>query len=507
MEAPHAELVELVEHEHRVAGARLADRLDHVAGQRPQIGAPVPADLGLVVHAPEGHPHELAPRGPGDALPERGLADAGWADQAQDGAAGTGIELAHREELEDAPLDLLEPVVVLVQDPAGLGDVDGRLRRLCPGQRRQPVQIAPHHGVLAGGLRHALQARQLAPGLLFHLRRHLRPGDRARDLLELGRLRLDVAQLALDRLQLLAQQEFPLALVHRLLGLAVDLVRQAEHGQPVGEEVRHPGDTLLHVEGLQQPLLLLRLDVEEVGHEVGECPRRGDGLDGAGELGGDLGQQLHRLERLAPEVVHARLEVGRERVRVLDPFHPRHEERVAVQELEHAEAVVTVHDQVMRAVGGGDVPEHGRHGADGGEVRRRELVQCGVQLLKHRDGPLGLDRLLGRSDRALAPHGEGDHHTGEQHRAAHGQHDHGVVGDLGDGGRRGAAFLLFFAHGVLRAPGQGSGPGSRRPFRGGPRESARQVVPGGARSGPGGSRDGGPGPRGPRRAGAAPRRR
>ena len=83
---PGTELVQLVEHEHRVAGARLADALDDVAGQRADVGAPVAADLGLVVDAAEAGAHELAPGRARDALAERGLADAGRADEAQDRA-------------------------------------------------------------------------------------------------------------------------------------------------------------------------------------------------------------------------------------------------------------------------------------------------------------------------------------------------------------------------------------------------------------------------------------
>ena len=47
------QLVHLVEHHHGVARAGLPDRLDHVAGQRPDIGAPMAPDLGLVMHAAE----------------------------------------------------------------------------------------------------------------------------------------------------------------------------------------------------------------------------------------------------------------------------------------------------------------------------------------------------------------------------------------------------------------------------------------------------------------------
>ena len=119
-----AELVHLVEHHHRIARAGLADRLDDIAGQGADISAPMAADLGFVVHAAEAQPRELAAGRAGDALAERGLADAGRADEAQDRALALGIELAHGQIFEDAPLDLGQAVVVLVENAARLGDVD-----------------------------------------------------------------------------------------------------------------------------------------------------------------------------------------------------------------------------------------------------------------------------------------------------------------------------------------------------------------------------------------------
>ena len=88
-----AELVDLVEHQHRVAGAGLAQRLDDVARQRADVGAPVAADLGLVVRAAEAGALELEPERAGDALAERGLADARRAHEAQDRAAALGLSL------------------------------------------------------------------------------------------------------------------------------------------------------------------------------------------------------------------------------------------------------------------------------------------------------------------------------------------------------------------------------------------------------------------------------
>ncbi len=145
-----AELVDLVEHHHAVAAAGAADALQDVAGQRADIGAAVAADLGLVMRAAEADPDEFAARRARDALAERGLADAGRPDKAQDRAAAVRVQLVDREEFEDAPLDLLQPVMVLVEDAARLGDVDRRLVLGRPGQLDQPFEIGARHRIFAG---------------------------------------------------------------------------------------------------------------------------------------------------------------------------------------------------------------------------------------------------------------------------------------------------------------------------------------------------------------------
>jgi hypothetical protein len=57
----HAQLVDLVEQEQRVAGAHLGQALQHLARHGADVGAAVAADLGLVAHAAQRHAHELAP--------------------------------------------------------------------------------------------------------------------------------------------------------------------------------------------------------------------------------------------------------------------------------------------------------------------------------------------------------------------------------------------------------------------------------------------------------------
>ena len=224
-----AELVDLVEHHHAIARAGLADRLDDVAGQRADIGAAMAADFRLVVHAAEADADEFAVHGARDRLAERGLADAGRSDEAQDRRLALRRELAHGEIFDDPPLDLVEVVVVLVEDAPRFGDVDRLLLGQRPGQFDQPIEIGAHHAVFAGGFRHALQPAQFLARLVLDLLRHAGLGDGLVELGHLGGLALlAFAELALDRRHLLAQQHLALTFVERGLGLAADFLRQPQ---------------------------------------------------------------------------------------------------------------------------------------------------------------------------------------------------------------------------------------------------------------------------------------
>ena len=78
------------------------------------------ADLGLVAHAAERDADELPRHGARDRLAERRLADAGRADEAQDRALHVAFQLPDRQVLDDALLDLVEIVVILVEHARAL---------------------------------------------------------------------------------------------------------------------------------------------------------------------------------------------------------------------------------------------------------------------------------------------------------------------------------------------------------------------------------------------------
>ena len=117
--------------------------------------------------------------------------------------------------------------MVLVEDFLPIGDVDfGRSRGLCPRKSRHPFQISACDHVLSRSGSHLLQALQLTVTLLTRFGGHA-------GLIEFGaqfvdfRLRIvRLAQLLLNRLHLLAEQIFALALADLLLDLFLNLVAQ-----------------------------------------------------------------------------------------------------------------------------------------------------------------------------------------------------------------------------------------------------------------------------------------
>jgi hypothetical protein len=94
----------------------------------------MPADLRLVPYAAEGHSHELPAERARDRLAERGLADAGRSDEAEDRSLQFSRELEHGDVLDDALLDLLQAVVVLVENALHFLDVDVVVGRDAPGE-------------------------------------------------------------------------------------------------------------------------------------------------------------------------------------------------------------------------------------------------------------------------------------------------------------------------------------------------------------------------------------
>ena len=259
-----ADLVDLVEHDHRVHRPRVAQRAHQAARERADVGAPVAADLGLVADAAERHAHELAAGRAGDRLADRGLAGAGRADQGQDRAgalvlrdAAVGAQLAHGQVLGDAVLDVLEARVVGVEhltrvhrDRASRRSASTTAPRSASRGRSGSSSASPDCSPMRSRRPSSLSAcSRTSSGMPASsiLVRYSSTTDGA-----------VLAQLALDRLHLLAQEVLALLLVGAGLDVLADAAAHLQLGQALALELDGELEALGDVERLE---------------DAGPCPR------------------------------------------------------------------------------------------------------------------------------------------------------------------------------------------------------------------------------------------
>ena len=291
--------------------------------------------------------------------------------------------------------------MVLVEDAARLRDIDGLLLGQRPGQFDQPIEVGPDHPGLHGAFRHALVAVQLAAGLLLNLRRHGGFRDLLGEFLDLLGAPVALAQLALDRRHLLAQDHLALAFVQGGPGSTADLLRQAQDLDPFGQQAGDLVEPRGEINGFQKLLLLVSADIEIRPQRGPPKSRRGGGLHGPDKLLWHLRQELQRLKCLLPEVKKAGLDVRCQHPRLLDPENPRHDERPLLHELGDPEALLALEDDMVRAVGRIHIAQDVGDGAGSVQINRGRVGHLRVPLHQEADLTLLPHRLLGRGDGAL----------------------------------------------------------------------------------------------------------
>ena len=426
-----AELVDLVQDEHRVLRLGAAQPLNDLARQRADVGAPMAADLGLVAHAAERHAHELAAERIGDGLGERRLADARRAEKAEDRSLDVRIQLAHRQILEHAVLHLLEAGVVGVEHVFRALEIDRILGALRPRERDDPVEIRARDGVLRRRHRHLGEPVELAQRFLPD--RVGQPGGVKLfpQLVDLLGLLVTFAELLLDRLHLLAQEVLALVLADFGLHLRLDLRAELEDLELLDEQTVervHPG---ADIERLEHLLLDRGPDRRQArGDEVGELARIGDV---AGERLEIVGQERRERDDLLEVALDVALQgVDFEVIFVAEEFvgerHRGAKVRPGLQHLVEPHARQALNDQPQAAVRQLEhlVDVGGR--ADRVEVLLQGLLDGRFALREDADHPARRARFVDQSDRRFARHGQRHEGIGKQHRVAERQHRH-VVGN------------------------------------------------------------------------------
>ncbi len=374
------------------------------------------ADLGFVAHAADREAHELAAHRLRDRLPERGLADARRSDEAQDRPRQLVLQLAHGEVLDDAILDLLEIVVVLVEDLARPRDVDLIRRRDAPRQLREPVEVRANHAVLGRCRRDFGEPVELALRRLLHVLGHVRVVDLLAQLVRFGLLRIGFAELFLDRPHLLAKVELALVLLHLALDVGLDLVAQLDDFELLGDHAREHAQPLRGVALFEDRLTVRRLEPHRRGDEVREQVGIGDVVD----------LHLHlarRLRQIAEQLLEQRAQVAVHRDDLLGLARHvgqlgegRRHVRLVRDELVDAEHRAAGDDAAQRAVGNLQHLLDRADRADAADVVGRRIFRI---LVLERDEPDLLafaQRLFDQLDAGPLHDRERDDGVRKQHR-------------------------------------------------------------------------------------------
>ena len=427
----HAQLVHFIEEEDGVLGSRLLHALDDATRHRAHVSAPVAADVGLVPGAAQGDADVGTAQGPGDRLGDRRLAHARGAQEQQDQALRLLVVLVPRgftlgrplpqltdgEEFQYLVLDVLEAVVVLLKDLGRALQIEGLVGPLVPRQLGDGLEVGADdlrfHRVAAG----ALQSRQLALDLLLGRLGELKRRQPLAQLLDVAALVL-FAELLANRLQLLAEDHFALALAELLLHLGLDVLLGVEDADLPLYVHQHPPQPLLDREQVEQPLALGRGDIEVAGHEIGEAA----GL--VGDLFQHLPDDLVREPGLFTQLTCALAGLAEQcdegRIVRLDRrlFHRLHDDRFDVSGtlgvLQRGSALLAVQDQLHAAQPALHLPDprDRAHAVQQGRGHRVDIFALG----DGKDQPgLGLERGLDGPQGGGPARADRGGHAGKQH--------------------------------------------------------------------------------------------
>jgi hypothetical protein len=369
----------------------------------------VAADLRLVADAADRDALELAPQRFRDRAPEARLPHPGRADEAEDRAGRVRVQFAHREVLEDPLLDVFEVVVVGVQHPFGVADVEVVGRLLGPGQLDQPLQVGADDAVLGRRGRQFRQPPELPVGRFARLLGQPGRLDFVLQFFDFGDLLVLFAELVLDRFQLLAEEELALAFVDFGLDLGLDLGAELDHFQLAGEDLREVAQPFGDVDFFQQLLLLGGLDPQRPGDQVGERARVVDVGDGQLQLLRQVGDLLDDLREGALDVAAERLQFGARFDLVGHLGDPGDEVGAVADVVVEAHALGRLDEDPQRPV------RHFHHPLDHAddahlvEVVGGRLLQLRVLGGDHHQHPIAAEDVVDQLDRArLADRQRGD---------------------------------------------------------------------------------------------------
>ena len=409
------------------------------------------AHLSLVVEAAQRDADVFSAHGLGNALAQRGLADARRTVEAEDGGLQVATEAEHGHVLQDALLHLLHAVVVAVEDALRTLQVKAVLGIYAPRQRDERLQVVEQDTVVGRLGIDIVELGELLGKELAHL---IGPGLEEGLLLELPLvLRLAaVAQLLADVLDLLVEEVLLLLLVDVGARLVLDVLLDVQELGFAVEDLQQLEQSQLHVVLLQQHDLVVNVADNVGGDEIDDGEVVADVLQGDHRLVGDVIVHLHiDLDALA-QAFH-----GRGKLLVVfcgedlrDHLRLGGEEVVGVVERLEAAARRGDHDGRMLIVGSGHLKLLDELGIDAHfeEVLLDGVVHAGVFLCEHGKGLVGMiAEVIQQLQTRLAPDENRGHDAGEGDQIAGDEDGDGTIhGTDFLGQRRGVAVVVRQHH-------------------------------------------------------------
>ena len=350
--------------------------------------------------------------------------------------------------------------MVLFEDLGRLLDVVDVFGTLVPGQLDDGREVGPDHRRFGRVRVHARESVQLALRFLHHFVGEVELLELLAEALDFVLFVVGARQLLLQRLDLLAQEVLALVLVDLFLDLALEAPLRLLQLDLGVDQHEHEAQSLGDGVGLQHGLLVLELEVEVVGHVVGE-------LAGVLEVHDELRDvDLKVAVRVLDEVRELLLElaVGGPEQRFVAVGHVDGGD-VGLDEVAGVVVRVDPHasegadEHLDRAVRVLLHPHDVAGGAHLEQIVGRGLLDLAVALAHDDDGAIAVEGRVDRVDRHGPPGVDRHDHRRVQDRAAHRADRDGVVEFVG-GRLLAHRELLSTRFGVA---GSASGGASRRP--------------------------------------------
>lgn len=163
-----ADFVDLVDQDQRIIHLRRLQAMNQLSGHRAQVRATVALNLAHVVRSANRKLVVLASQRTRDALRDARLSRARRSHEAQHLSRNVALQLPHGDELQDAVLHVLQPVVVFVQHVLRLREIHLIGTQHVPGNPHHPVDVVADDAELGALDVRVAQSRQF----LLHRLRH-----------------------------------------------------------------------------------------------------------------------------------------------------------------------------------------------------------------------------------------------------------------------------------------------------------------------------------------------